>query len=97
MNLVYSRLGLRALQNPQGRNIRHALRWSPTIVTANDHAMGHALVVKGHANRRYAVINPCVRQESDFVNGTNVCAAAGEVSLSEADLENQLGHFIWYW
>ena len=94
MNLVYARLGLRALQHPQGQNVRHALQWSPTIVTWTDQVLGHAMVIRGRANGRYVVLNPCAVQEVD--ENRNTCAA-GELNFAEAEVERKLGDFVWYW
>jgi hypothetical protein len=97
MDLVYKRLGLRALQRPQGKNLRFALKWSPVIVTIADQAFGHAVIVSGDANGSYSVVNPCSQMVVDFGGGADKCLAAGTSQISQPDLEAELGDFIWYW
>ena len=108
MDFVYKRLSLRSLQNPKGQNVRHALRWSPVVVTSADRRVGHAMVVTQHINGRYVVINPCSDQRVEFAldpatgavtdgTGRSVCGAATESSMPEAEIDRQLGQFIWYW
>lgn len=92
MDVVYKRLGLRALRKPKGENIRHALRWSPVVVTQVDQQSGHAVVISGNTNDgRYVVVDPCGAN-----NGT-VCLAVRESTVPEAEIEARLSHFIWYW
>lgn len=97
MDVFYRQLGIRSLRNPSGKNIQHALKWSPVIVTSTKQAQGHALVVIGHNSRRYTVINPCAVQVVNFARpGSDSCTAASK-PLHVSEIESQLGQYIWYW
>ena len=97
MNIFYTRLGIRSLRNPSGRNVRHALRWTPVIVTSTSRVQGHAMIVVGHSGGQYRVVNPCLVQTVDFSRpGADTCTA-GTRSMPEADIDNNLGQYIWYW
>jgi hypothetical protein len=97
MDSFYRQIGIRSLQGPQGKNIRHALKWSPVILTSVRQAQGHALVVVGHTSVNYTVINPCGVQAVDFDQaGADSCAAA-TIQLAASTVEAELGQFIWYW
>lgn len=91
MDVVYTALGLRHLVNPKGKNIRHALSWSPVVVPLVDQQLGHAVVVSGSAANGYVVVDPC------GVNNGRVCQAANESTWPDAAIEGRLSHFIWYW
>jgi hypothetical protein len=96
MDTFYRQLGIRALQSPQGKNIRHALKWSPVIITSVRQAQGHAMVVVGHTGAGYTIINPCGVESVDFDTGSDSCAAATTV-LPSGTVETALGRYIWYW
>jgi hypothetical protein len=97
MDIFYRRLGLRSLGRPSGRNVRHALGWSPVIVTSIRQTFGHAMLVVGHNGGRYTIVNPCLVQTVDFgPQGVNTCTA-GTRSMSDTVIEADLGQYIWYW
>jgi len=96
MNTFYTRLGMRSLGNPRGANIRHALGWSPVIITSTDQVAGHAMVVAGFAGGNYAVINPCGIQVVSFGEGDDSCTV-NTVPRTTRQVEDRLGSYIWYW
>jgi Papain-like cysteine protease AvrRpt2 len=96
MDGFYLQLGIRSLQAPQGKNIRHALKWSPVIITSVHQAQGHAMVVVGHTGSAYTIINPCGVQAVDFDTGVDSCSAA-TTPLPLATVDGALGQYIWYW
>ncbi len=93
MDRLYLHFGLRSLANPQGKNVRHALGWSPVTVIVSDPQIGdHAVVISGStADGRYVVVDPC------GVHNRIECLAANETTRSAADIDGKLGFFIWYW
>ena len=96
MTTFYQQLGIRSLANPGGRNVRHALRWTPVIVTSLGQRTGHAMIVAGHNRGSYSVINPCGVQVVNFGGGADSCSAA-TIPIAEAQLDGNLGTRIWYW
>jgi hypothetical protein len=46
-------VGIGALGNSKGANIRHALGWSSVIITSTDQVSGYAMVVAGFQNGSY--------------------------------------------
>ena len=97
MDLFYSGLGMRSLTHVSGQNVRHALGWSPVIVTSVTQVQGHALVVVGHSGGQYRVVNPCLVQAVDFSStGADTCTA-GTRPMPATDIDNTLGQYIWYW
>jgi hypothetical protein len=97
MDTFYRRLGMRSLRNPSGKNIRHALKWSPVIANQIKHQPWHALVVIGFNNRKYKIINPCGVEVVSFdQTGGDSCTASSSL-IQESILENELGKYIWYW
>ena len=44
LNGFYTTLGLRPLRNPGGKNIHHALHWTPVVFTSTSKVSGHAMV-----------------------------------------------------
>lgn len=96
MDVFYKQLGIRSLESPQGKNIRHALKWTPVIITSVAQMQGHAMVVVGHSGAGYRIVNPCGVMEVDFESDEAVCGAATKL-LSNAAVEGELGKFIWYW
>ena len=97
MNKYYLRLGMRSLKNPSGKNVRHALGWSPVIVVSMDQAAGHAMIVTNYSGRKYQIINPCAVQTVSFGQSGGDMCSAGTTSLAGADVDNKLGSYIWYW
>ncbi len=97
INKFYSRLRIQALRNPHGANVRHALKWTPVIVTSVHEATGHAMVVIGHAAGTYQVVNPCYQMSVNFEPGAIHSCEAGSVSQDAAEIDEELKHFIWYW
>jgi len=97
MDKFYSRLGIRSLRNPKGRNVRHALKWTPVIVTSVGQGRGHAFVVAGHGSGKYTVVNPCFRQVVDFTNPNGDSCIAERNIMTEAAVDKMLGDYIWYW
>jgi len=97
MDVYYKRLGIRGLKNARGKNVRHALKWTPVIVTSVDQTTGHAMVVSGHRNGKYTVINPCAQQVVDFENPNADRCTAGTLEIPEAQIDGKLGGYIWYW
>ncbi len=97
MDAYYRQLGIRSLQRPLGKNILHALQWSPVIVTSISQVQGHALVVIGYNSGKYEVINPCAVQMVNFGQpGEGSCTAASTM-LPDSEIDNKLGKYIWYW
>ena len=97
MDVFYRKLGIRSLRNPSGKNIRHALQWTPVIVTSIRQVQGHAMVVIGHNSGNYKIINPCGVQVVDFNQpGGDSCTAAS-MPFPERAIESTLGQYIWYW
>ena len=97
MDKFYGQLGIRSLMNPLGKNIQHALKWTPVIVTSIRQVQGHALVVIGHNKGMYTVINPCAVQVVDFSqSGGDACTAAS-TPLPDSQIEGSLGQYMWYW
>lgn len=96
MDTFYRLLGLRALPHPHGRNVRHALRWTPVIITSGDQVQGHAMVVTGYNQGDYSIINPCAQEVIDFGGGGDTCTG-GTVTLSASQADARLGGRIWYW
>jgi hypothetical protein len=97
MTRFYAQLGIRSLRNPGGRNVRHALRWTPVIITSVHQTTGHAMVVTGYANGNYTVVNPCAQQIVSFEPGASDSCTAGSVRRARADVDDPLGAYIWYW
>jgi hypothetical protein len=97
MDSFYRQLGIRSLKNPSGKNIRHALKWTPVIVTSTKQATGHAIVIIGHNGLTYSTINPCGVQVVDFGNPSGSSCTAASIPLKESEIENSLGEYIWYW
>lgn len=97
MDTFYRQLGIRSLKKPSGRNIRHALKWSPVIVTSIKQAQGHALVVTGHNSGKYAVVNPCAVQVVNFDEASGDLCTAASKPLPESEIDSALGQYIWYW
>jgi hypothetical protein len=96
MSPFYALLGLRVLKNPGGANVRHALKWTPVIVTSIDQQQGHAMVIAGFANGEYTVVNPCAVQTIDFSSNANTCTG-GTKKMKQNDIDSKLGTRIWYW
>ena len=91
VDIVYRRLGLRGLKNPQGQNVRHALTWTPVIVISVYPNLKHARVISGHINGRYSVIDPCGQN-----NGVK-CLGVTESEMAAFVIDSRLGDFMWYW
>jgi len=97
MDVFYRRIGLRSLRSPSGRNVQHALRWTPVIVTSVSQAQGHAMVVVGYNGGQYTIINPCLVETVSFdPQGTDTCTS-GVRPMPHATVEANLGQYIWYW
>lgn len=97
MTRFYSQLRIRSLRNPGGRNVRHALRWTPVIVTSMSQVQGHAMVVAGSSNGQYDVVNPCAEMVVSFEPGATDSCTAGTIRMNHADIDSRLGSRIWYW
>jgi hypothetical protein len=96
MNGFYMSLGLRSLPRPQGKNLRHALTWTPVIVTDIRQAAGHAIVLADHSAAGYKVVNPCAVMALNFDTDSNTCSG-GVLTLNDSAVETHLGTFMWYW
>lgn len=97
MDVFYKKLGILSLKNPRGENVRHALKWSPVIITEMGKQAGHALLVTGFDGKQnYSIVNPCAVLVLNFGGGPNSCSA-GTNQLSKAHVDSKLGSFIWYW
>jgi hypothetical protein len=98
MDSFYTQLGLRGLSAPKGKNLRHALSWTPVVFTSVNQAAGHAMVLAGfnQLTWQYTVINPCLHETVDFVSGGDSCSA-GTVPRTVNDVEGSLGGRMWYW
>jgi ABC-type bacteriocin/lantibiotic exporter with double-glycine peptidase domain len=97
MDAFYKQLGLRSLTGARGVNLRHALGWTPVIVTNSDQVTGHAMVLAGVNANQYTVVNPCAIEAVDFEKNSAVCSSAGILSLTRAEVEKPLGSYMWYW
>lgn len=97
MDAFYRQLGIRSLKNASGKNIRHALKWTPVIVTLQGQGAGHAIVITEYNNRKYKIINPCGIQAVDFSNPSSNSCNATVILLPKSEIDNQLGQYIWYW
>ena len=93
----YKQLGMRALQNASGANVRHALRWSPVIISSVSKATGHMMIAIGHANGNYSILNPCATMIMDFDSTTGDSCTGGTTINATAKVDKELGHYIWYW
>jgi ABC-type bacteriocin/lantibiotic exporter with double-glycine peptidase domain len=96
MDRFYTTLGMRSLKKPAGKNLRHALQWTPVIFTLTDKVSGHALVAVGYNNNKFEVINPCAIETISFEEGADSCKG-GSVPLEKIYVERLLGSYIWYW
>jgi hypothetical protein len=98
MDVFYTQLGLRGLAAPKGKNLRHALSWTPVIFTNVDKATGHAMVLAGfnQLTRKYTVVNPCLHETLDFDSGSDGCNA-GTIERTVNEVEGSLGNRMWYW
>lgn len=97
MDVFYRQLGIRSLKNPSGENIRHALKWTPVIVTSVDKGKGHAMVVTGHNKGKYSIINPCAVQVVNFATPSGDSCSAASILIPEQGIDKSLGQYIWYW
>jgi hypothetical protein len=96
LDTFYKKLGLRSFPSPQGKNVRHALTFSPVVVVLRSLGPSHAVVAIGHANGQYEIINPAAKAMIDFETNAE-SATGGKVVLREAVVDAQLGKYIWYW
>jgi len=96
MDVFYTQLGLRGLSAPQGKNLRHALSWTPVIFTNVNQATGHAMVLAGfnRLTRKYTVVNPCLYETVDFDSGGDSCSA-GTALRTVNEVEDSLGGRMW--
>ena len=99
MCVYYKKLGLRSLQNASGKNIRHALKWTPVIIPwiNASKTSGHAMVVIDHKNSKYTIENPCEIQIMDFDSPSGSSCTAKIKTVDESYIDNNLGQYIWYW
>lgn len=97
MTDCYKRLGIRSLTKAGGANVRHALKWTPVIVTSEEQVSGHAMVVVGVTGTHYKLINPCSVQAINFDDESGSSCQAGEVLLPRTRVDSELGGTIWYW
>ena len=101
MTKFYKRLGLRSYflqtgKGAKGHNVTHALKWSPVIVTTAHGQDGHAIIVIGHENGKYRVLDPCHTHTMNFETGANQCQA-GETLVPDKEFDAALEPNIWYW
>lgn len=101
MKQFHSRLGLRTYgnetgKNASGSNLRHALQWSPVIISLQGQIDGHAVVVIDHSKGVYTLINPCLKNVINLETGKHSCTA-GVVSVPENQIDSSLTPNIWYW
>jgi Papain-like cysteine protease AvrRpt2 len=96
LNGFYTTLGLRPLRNARGKNLRHALQWTPVVFTSTSKVSGHAMVAIEFYKNQYRVINPCAVEVVSFGDGSDSCQG-GTVLLTKQGVEGSLGPFIWYW
>jgi hypothetical protein len=89
-------LGMRSLPEPKGANVRQALQWSPVVIVDRDEAFGHAMVVAHHETPAgvYWIRNPCGVQE--LTEAAMTCDATHQRTPA-AEVDPNLGRFIWYW
>ena len=97
MTDFYKRLGIRSLAKASGANVRHALKWTPVVVTSVEQLSGHAMVVLGVTGTHYKLINPCQVMAVNFDDEARNSCQAGEVLLPRSKVDAELGGTIWYW
>jgi ABC-type bacteriocin/lantibiotic exporter with double-glycine peptidase domain len=98
MDHFYKLLALRSLPSPVAANLRHALKWSPVIITSIQQSQGHAMVVAGFTHSKYIVVNPCAVESVDFdEEADSASCQAKSLELSPSTVEGSLGKYIWYW
>lgn len=99
MDVFYKRLGMRSLTSPNMNNVRHALGFSPLIFALMGKTQGHAVVATGVTAKGIRVANPCASMVVSFGDDGEDAAScsAGTITLPNASVRRELGHYVWYW
>ncbi len=93
----YRQLGMHSTLNASGINIRNALTWSPVVITSVSRVKGHVMIAIGHNSGKYSIINPCAALAVNFESSSAGSCIGGSSKLPETKIDQELGHYIWYW